>query len=179
DFRQLPLKDGQGLDNTKSVKEVTPQNALETLVRHFTDSIERKRAARELTDAASHQVKRAEELSITARDYSAVVDRILEDYCRVAGVSSKEVAPTMSAEEIAEVRDFSEKLSAFSGVRKEFTDAARLAEQRLQEKETADTMRTTQDSRAETERTWSQSHSPSQSTTESHRTDRTDYSRGR
>jgi hypothetical protein len=179
DFRQFPLKDRQGLDNTKSIKEVSPKNALETLIRHFTDSAERKREGRELPDIASQQVRSAEQLSIKARDYSAVVDRILEDYCRVAGVSSKEVAPTLSAGEITQVRDFSERLSAFSGVRKEFIDAARLAEQRLQEKETAEIMRTVQDSRAEAERTSPQSHSLSHPTTESHRADRTDYSRGR
>ena len=85
----------------------------------------------------------------------------------------------MSAQEIAEVRDFSEKLYAFSAVRTEFAAAARMAEQRLQEKETAEIMRSMQDSPAETQRTSPQSHSHSQPAAESSRTDRTDYSRGR
>src|SRR5262249_16226501 len=82
DFRQLTLKDGQGLDNTKSIKEVSPKNALEKLIRHFTDSAQRKRESRELPDIASQQVRRAKDLSIQARDYSVVVDTILKDYCR-------------------------------------------------------------------------------------------------
>src|SRR5262249_35197416 len=158
-FRQLTLKDGQGLDNTKSIKEVSPKNALETLIRHFTDSAQRKRESRELPDIASQQVRRAKDLSIQARDYSVVVDTILKDYCRVAGVSSKQVAPTLSVEEITQVRDFSERLSAFSGVRKEFRDAARLAEERLQEKETSEIMKTIPGSLAQNERASSRSQS--------------------
>jgi hypothetical protein len=179
DFRQLARKDEHGFDNTKSVREVSPKNALETLIRHFTDTTERKKESRELSDIASQQVRRAEDLSIKARDYSVTVDRILDDHCGAAGVSPKQIVPTLNAEEIAQLRDFSEKLSGFSRVRNEFIDAARLAEQRLQEQESAEILRTIQDSRAGNERTSSRSQSSSQPTTESHRTDRTDYSRGR
>jgi hypothetical protein len=178
DFRLLPRKNEQGLDYTKSIKEVSPKNALETLIRHFTDSLERKREGTELTDIASQQVRRAEDLSIKARDYSVTVDRILEDYCRVAGVSSKQVAPTLNAEEIAEVRDFSERLSAFSSFRKEFTEAARLAERRL-EREATQTARDLPDSQTEPGRISSPSQSRYQPTTDSHRPERDSFSRGR
>ena len=43
--------------------------------------------------------------------------------------------PNLTAGEIAELRDFSDKLSPFSSVRKEFSEAARLGERPLLEKE--------------------------------------------
>src|SRR5262249_936763 len=135
DFRQLPRKDEQGLDSTKSIRDVSPKNALETIIRHLTDTPAQKREGRELTDIAGQQLRRAEDLSIKARDFSATGDRIVDDYCRRAGVSPRQVAPAMNAEEIAELRDFADKLSVFSSVRKEFTEGARLAELGLRERE--------------------------------------------
>ena len=41
DYRQLPVTDSQGLTYTTSVRQVEPKGALETLIRHFTDSPER------------------------------------------------------------------------------------------------------------------------------------------
>jgi hypothetical protein len=176
DYRLLPRKDEQGLDYTQSVREVSAKNALETLVRHFTDDLERKREATELTDIASQQLRRAEDQSIKARDYSVTVDRILGDYCRAAGVSSKEVAPSLSAEEIALLRDFSDRLSAFSGIRKVFTEAARMAEDVLQQRQDQQALRESQRPDLGARGT---EHSPSQVTIDSSRSDRDTFSRGR
>ncbi len=87
DFRQIPLKDAQGLDYTKSLREVSPKNALETIIRFFTDSQEQKREQREMTDAVRWQQEMAEDQSARAKDFSYVIDRILGDHCRAAGVS--------------------------------------------------------------------------------------------
>ena len=43
DFRQVPVKDKAGLDYTRSIREVEPRNALEIIIRHFTDSPDQKR----------------------------------------------------------------------------------------------------------------------------------------
>ena len=124
-------------------------------------------------------MRRAEDISIRATDYGVAVDRILEDCCRIASVSSKQVAPTLNPEEIAEVRDFTDKLSAFSGLRKEFTEAPRQAEPCLEPREAEQAPRTLQESPIGHERTPSQSQSPSQPTTDSYRSDRDSLSRGR
>jgi hypothetical protein len=179
DFRQLARKDGQGFDNTKSVREVSPKNALETLIRHFTDTRERKKEGRELSDIASQEVRRAEDLSIKARDYSVTVDRILDDYCRVANVSSKQVGPGLNAEEIAQLREFSESLSPFSGVRKEFTDAARLAELSLSDREAARTDREPGVSRSQDQSARTREESRLQATQSNDRSDRDSSGRGR
>jgi len=179
EYRQLPRTDGQGLTSSKSIKEVAPKNALETLIRHFSDSAERKGELRELTDVGAQQIKRAEEMSIKARDYSVAVDRILADYCRVSGVSPKEVAPSLNAGEIAELRDFSDRLSPFSSVRKDFNEAARLGERKLLEKEPLNSSKQLQDTRPENDRNPSQVQSRSPMTTDSQRSDRDTFSRGR
>ena len=41
----------------------------------------------------------------------------------------------LNSQQIAEVREFAETLSPFSGIRKEFSEAARLAEQELRQRE--------------------------------------------
>src|SRR5262249_52891757 len=67
EFRQLPLKDSHGRNYTKSVREVTPRSALETIIRHFTDSAEQRREQKELTDTLRQQLARAEEQCMSAR----------------------------------------------------------------------------------------------------------------
>ncbi|MEK6285604.1 MAG: hypothetical protein AABO57_07680 [Acidobacteriota bacterium] len=42
DYRQLPITDAQGLTYTTSVREIEPKGALEMLIRHFTDSPEKR-----------------------------------------------------------------------------------------------------------------------------------------
>ena len=57
DYRQLPIPDAQGLTYTTSVREVEPKSALETLIRHFTDSPEKKRERQAVADARADQLK--------------------------------------------------------------------------------------------------------------------------
>jgi hypothetical protein len=132
-----------------------------------------------LKDIATQQVRRAEDLSIKARDYSVTVDRILDDYCRVAGASCKEVAPTLNAEEIAQLRDFTDKLSAFSGVRKEFTEAARLAELSLHQTTVDEATRALAETRHQDTSVRPIGERPSQAPSTADRSDRDRSSRGR
>jgi len=179
EYRQLPRNDGQGLTSTKSIKEVSPKNALETIIRHFSDSEERRRELREVTDIGAQQTRNAEQMSIKARDYSVAVDRIFADYCRAAGVSPKEVVPSLNAAEIAELRDFSDKLSLFSSLRKEFSEAARLGERLLVEKEALNHAKQLQDTRSENDRNLSQVQTRSPMASDNQRSDRDTFSRGR
>ena len=179
DFRQLPLKDEHGRDHTSSVREVSPKNALETIIRHFTDTPERKRERSQLTDIANQQVRRAEDMSTRARDYSVAVDKILDDFCRTAGVSPKQVTPMLNAEEIGQLWDFSDKLSMFSGLRKEFTEAARLADLDLHQREAAQAARESADARTHDPSVHSKEQSLPQATPSTERSDRDSSSRGR
>jgi hypothetical protein len=179
DFRQLPRKDEQRLDNTKSIREVSPKNALETIIRHFTDTPEQKTEAKELTDIAGHELRRAEELSIKAKDYSVAVDRILDDYCRSAGASPRQIAPMLNVEEIGQVREFSDKLSIFSSVKKEFTEAARLAELALQRTEATQLARESVDALTHDLSVRSTQQSPTQAPQSIERSDPDSSSRGR
>jgi hypothetical protein len=164
EFRPLPSKDAQGLDYLKSIREVSPKNALETIIRHFTDTLEQKREQKELRDVASAQIRRAEEQSIKARDFSVAVDTILNDHCRAAGVSPRGIAPMLNSEEIAEVREFAETRSAFSTARKEFSDAARLGEQGLQQRQDAADLRESEQTRTQDQSARPREQSPSQPT---------------
>jgi predicted HAD superfamily Cof-like phosphohydrolase len=76
-----------------------------------------------------------------AADFSFVTDKILQEQCRAAGVSSDQVRPMLNRAEIAELRDFADRMYPASRIRQEFTDAARQAERGLQEREAAEAAR--------------------------------------
>ena len=137
DFRQFPLKDAQGFDYTKSIREVSPRGALETIIRYFTDTSEQKQEQRALLDAARFQQEKAEKRVERATSFSYVMDRILEDHCHAAGVSPEQIVPTLNAQQIAEIRDFAEKMPYSSTMRKEFSDAANQAERWLEDRAAA------------------------------------------
>jgi Relaxase/Mobilisation nuclease domain len=179
EFRQLPLRDARGLDYTKSVREVSPRNALETVIRHFSDSAEQKREQRELSDALRQQLTRAEDQYIKARDFSAAVDRILGDHCRAAGVSPRQVTPSLDSQQIAELREFAEKLPCLNTTRMEFTDAARQAERTLQEREATWSVGESQRVHTHDPSAHSREASPTQAASNTDRSDRNSYSRGR
>lgn len=179
EFRQLPLKDARGLSYTKSVREVSPRNTLETVIRHFTDSAEQKREQKELSDALHQQLTRAEDRYNKARDFSAAVERILGDHCRAAGVSPRQVTPSLDSQQIAELRESAEKLPRLSPTRMEFIDTAQRAEQQLQERAMAEAVRPAESALTHEPATRSKEEAPSQRTTITLHPDRDSYSRGR
>jgi hypothetical protein len=132
DFRPLPITDAQGLTYTTSVREIEPKSALETLIRHFTDSPEKKHEGQAVADGRADQRVMAHMQSRDARDYSVIRDRIAQDFYRAAGVREKAVAPTLGREQIAELNKYADTLPFFSTDRKEFKEAARMAEESLQ-----------------------------------------------
>ncbi len=178
-YRQLPLKDGQGSHYTKSIREGAPRNALETLIRHFTDSAEQRREQKALTDSLSKQIARAEERVDRASDYASVLGMILGDHCRAAGISlPREIKPSLNSKQIAELRAFADKEPFLSYRRPEFDHAARQAEELLQAREAA-AARQAEQARANDLATRSRDQSASQTQTKIDRSDRDSYSRGR
>jgi hypothetical protein len=67
EFRRVPLKDASGSDYTKSIREVAPRNALETIIRHFTDSASQVKEGKDLTDAARQQLDGTKQQAMEAR----------------------------------------------------------------------------------------------------------------
>ena len=86
DYRQLPVTDAQGLS---CVGEIEPKSVLETLIRHFTDSPEKKRERKAVADGRGDQVRMAHARSRDARDYSVIRDRIAQDFYRAAGCAKR------------------------------------------------------------------------------------------
>ena len=178
DYRQLPVTDAKGLTYTTSVREAEPEGALETLIRHFTDSPEKKRQA--VADARDEQLRMAHMQSRDARDYSVIRDRIALDFYRAAGVREKAVAPTLGRDQIADLNKYADSLPFFSTDRKEFKEATRMAGESLLRIESQETVRKEADQlRGQdfAERTIEQS--PSHNTSNTDRSDRDSYSRGR
>jgi hypothetical protein len=178
EFRQVALRDSQGLDYTKSLREVEPRSALEAFIRHFTDSEEQKRERREIGDVGREQLRRAEAQSLKARDYSVVLDNIAADHFKAAGVQPCQVGLELNEKQISELRDFADKQPFLSGARKEFTEAARQAERALQEKEAAEGRGDSQRVRNYEPPTRPEEQS-TRYTTSDHRTGRDSSSRGR
>jgi hypothetical protein len=123
------------LTYTKSVREVEPRSAIEILIRHFTDSPDKKQERQAVADAKDHQLLMAAARSRDARDYSVIRDRIAQDFYRAAGAPEAEVAPNLNREQIAELTAYAETLPYLSASRKEFREAAGAAEQRLMQRE--------------------------------------------
>jgi MobA/VirD2-like, nuclease domain len=138
DFRQLPITDARGLTYTKSVSEAEPKSALETLIRHFTDSPEKKEERQALADAKARQLVMAEGKSRDARDYSLIRDRIAQHFYLAAGVREKDVAPNLTREQITELNKYADTVTFFSRDRAEFHRAARMAEERLERRDAAE-----------------------------------------
>jgi hypothetical protein len=178
DFRQVPVKDKAGLDYTKSIREVEPRSALEVIIRHFTDSPDQKRERQHVGESARLQVEMAEARSIKAAEYSATRDKIAQDHYRAAGVSSDQVAPELNPKEIAELREFAERLPALSADRREFTEGARQAERVNHEREGVEATRRTEESRTHDLATRANEQSATEATRDT-RSDRDSYSRGR
>lgn len=76
DFRQLPITNAQGLTYTKSVREAEPKSGLDTLIRHFLDSPEKRQERYVIAEAKAQQLKIAEEQSRDTCDYSVIRDKI-------------------------------------------------------------------------------------------------------
>ncbi|MEK6324966.1 MAG: hypothetical protein AABN33_25270 [Acidobacteriota bacterium] len=180
DYRQFPVTDAQGLTYTTSVREVDPKSALETLIRHFTDSPEKKRERQAVADARVDQLRMAHMQSRNARDYSVIRDRIAQDFYRAAGVREKAVAPTLGREQIAELNKYADTLPFFSTDRKEFKEAAIIAGESLRQREGSETSRReTEQLRTHDSTVPTREHSPSHTTSSTDRSDRDSYSRGR
>jgi MobA/VirD2-like, nuclease domain len=179
DFRQVPLKDDQGRDYTRSLWRLSPRNALEEMIRYFTDSPVQKSERRQMADGVRLQQECAEKRANQAADFSFVTDKILQEQCRAAGVSSDQVRPMLNRAEIAELRDFADRMYPASRIRQEFTDAARQAERGLQEREAAETARQAEQARAQDFASRSREQSHSQDRPRADRSDRDSYSRGR
>ncbi len=179
EFRQVPLRDADGLDYTKSLRDVQPRNTLEAVIRHFTDSENQKRERQEIGDKGREQLRRAEAQSLKARDYSVVLDNIAADHFRAAGVQPGQIAPELDAKQIAALREFAEKQPLLSGARKEFVEAARQAERGLQEREAAAAAQQTEQVRSHDLSTRPREQSPSKDTGTNHNADRDSLSRGR
>jgi hypothetical protein len=107
-------------------------------------------------------------------------DRIAQDFYRSAGVREKAVAPTLGREQIAELNKYADTLPFFSTDRKEFKEAARIAGESLLRMETQEAARKEADplrGHDYSSRTMEQSSSQAASNTD--RSDRDSYSRGR
>jgi MobA/VirD2-like, nuclease domain len=175
DFRQVPLKDQSGLDHTKSIREVEPRSALEVIIRHFTDSQEQRLERRQVGESARLQVATAEARSIRAAEYSRMSDKIAHDHYRAAGVSPDQVRPELNAKQIAELREFAEKLPALSADRRDFTEGAHQAERANREREAAELSRRAEEARSHDLATRATERSAAQDS----RSDRDSFSRGR
>jgi len=148
DFRQVPVKDSAGFDQTRSIREVEPRNALEMIIRHFTDSQEQKQQRQRVGESARFQISAAEARSVRAAEYSAMRDKIAQDHYRAAGVSSDQVAPELNPKEISELREFAKMLPALSADRRDFTEGARQAERLNQGRNAAEEARRTEEARS-------------------------------
>ena len=179
EFRHLPNKDKRGFLDTQRLRDVSPRSALETIIRHFTDSVEQKQLRRDLADTLRRQVARAQELAINAREYSAAIDKILGDHCQAARVGFTRANPSLNQQQIAEVREFTQKLPSLNPSRIELNEWARQGEQLLQAREAAEAAREAEQARSRDAMNRSVDQSSSQERTRIDRSDRDSYSRGR
>ena len=179
EFRHLPNIDKRGFLDTQRLRDVSPRSALETIIRHFTDSVEQKQEQRDLADTLRQQVARAQELAINAREYSAAIDKILGDHCQAARVGFTRANPSLNQQQIAEVREFTQKLPSLNPSRIELNDWAQQGEQLLQAREAAEAARQAEQARGREPMNRSVDQSSSQERTRIDRSDRDSYSRGR
>ena len=116
---------------------------------------------------------------INAREYSSAIDKILGDHCQAARVAFTRAHPSLNQQQIAEVREFTQKLPSLNPSRIELNDWAQQREQLLQAREAAETARQAEQTRSREPMNRSVDQSFSQERTRIDRSDRDGYSRGR
>jgi hypothetical protein len=87
--------------------------------------------------ASDQQLQRAQAQYRKARAWSLTSDKIARDHYRAARVPEKQIAPRLTAEQIDQLKQYAETLPLLSPARKQFRDAARMAERDLQQTEPA------------------------------------------
>jgi len=179
EFRQIPYKDKRGFLETQRLTDVTPKNALEAILRHFTDSVDQKQQQRDLADSLRQQASRAQERAMNARQFSEAMDWILAEHCNAVRVSTREVVPVLNQQQIAELRDIAHKLPTLNQARMGFQNCAQQAEQLLQAREADQAARQEEQTRSygTMNRSIDQASSPER--TQIDRSERGSYSRGR
>jgi hypothetical protein len=141
--------------------------------------VEQKSERRNLADTLRQQVARAQELAINAREYSAAIDKILRDHCQAARVGFTRANTSLNQQQIAEVREFTQKLPSLNPSRIELNDWARQGEQLLQAREAAEAAQQAEYARSHEQAMRSRDQSSPQEATRIDRSDRGTYSRGR
>src|SRR5262249_30550930 len=130
--RHAPVRDAQGLDHARSLRQVEPKTALEVVIRHFTDSPEQKQELQSVRAAANEQLNQAKAEFLRAQQYVIVREEIARDYCQAAGVSPNQLAPILTRDKIRELKQYAENMPSRGAQRREFAHAISLAEQRLE-----------------------------------------------
>jgi hypothetical protein len=77
------------------------------------------------------EVRIAEQDHSKAREWSLIRDRIAADRFKAAGVVESQVVPDLDQQQITRLREFAQTLPELSMFRKEFAEAAIIAEQAL------------------------------------------------
>src|SRR5262249_54395478 len=130
--RHAPVRDAQGLDHARSLRQVEPKTALEVVIRHFTDSPEQKQELQSVRAAANEQLNQAKAEFLRAQQYVIVRGEIARDYCQAAGVSPDQLAPILTRDQIRELKHYAQNLPGRGAQRRESAQAISLAEQRLE-----------------------------------------------
>jgi hypothetical protein len=178
EYRQIPYEDKRGYLDTQRLRDFTPKSALETIVRHFTDSLDQKQRQRDLANTVRQQARRAQEQATNARESSLAIDWILAEHCNAARVYTSKVVPILNQQQITELRDFAHKQPCLNQSTMEFKDWAQQAERLLEAREAAEASRQAEQARSHDTMNRSVDRS-SQERTTIDRSDRDSYSRGR
>jgi hypothetical protein len=130
--RHAPFRDAQGMDHARSLRQVEPKTAVEVVIKHFTDTPERKQELQSVRAAASEQLKQAQAEFFRAQQYVIVREEIARDYCQAAGISPNQIAPILTRDQIRELKQYAQNLPGRGAQGREFAQAISLAEQRLE-----------------------------------------------
>jgi hypothetical protein len=133
--RQVPVRDAQGQDHAKSLRQVEPRTVAEAVIRYVIDKPERKQEREAVRAAVIDQVNLAEREFGGASDYLGVRLRMAANYCKAAGVRPTEVAPILNEDQIREIKEYAGKLRPYSSQSREFERAIPLAERALKDRE--------------------------------------------
>jgi hypothetical protein len=133
--RQVAIRDAQCQDHAKSLRQVEPRTVAEAVIRYVIDKPERKQGRQAVRAAVVDQINLAEREFGRANDYLGVRLRMANDYCKAAGLRATEVAPTLTQDQIREMKEYAGKLRPYSSQWREFERAIPLAERALKDRE--------------------------------------------
>lgn len=132
--RQVPVRDAEGQDHAVSLRDVSPRTLAEAITNQVIRPPGERFSQREIQERAGEQLNRSEQEVKKALDYFNASRQIAHTYCGRAHVKLEQTAPTLSAEQVQEIKEYLPKMRDDHQLKPDLERALPMAEDALKQR---------------------------------------------